>query len=85
MIIRIAACLLAVGFLAACESTSITKRETVREMTSHYAAGNPNLAPSREAAPPAEGPEEANGDLDPEHDPALVPSPLLRASAAGSL
>ena len=84
MITRIAACLLLVGFLAACETTSTTKRETVRDQTSRY-AGNQNVAPSNEPAPPAEGPEESNGNLDPNQNPALVPSPLLRASAAGSL
>jgi hypothetical protein len=41
---------------------------------------NPN-----EPAPPAEGPEDipAEGPRDPARNPALVPSPLLRANAAG--
>ena len=81
MITRLAACLLAVGFLTACESTSTTKRETVRDVTSHYAS-NQN-APSNEPAPPSEGPSE--GNLDPHQNPALVPSPLLRQSAIGGM
>jgi hypothetical protein len=60
MMIKIAACLLAVSFLAACESTK--------------------------PAPPAEGPEDvpANRPMDPIENPALVPSPLLRANAIGN-
>lgn len=83
MITRIAACFLAVGFLAACETTNTTKRETVRDMTSRYAS-NQNLSNSNEPPPPAEGPEDADGNLDPTQNPALVPSPLLRQSAIGS-
>lgn len=84
MITRIAACLLAVGFLAACQSTtSTTKRETVRDVTSRYAS-NQNVSKVNEPAPPAEGPEDTGGNLDPNQNPALVPSPLLRQSAIGS-
>ena len=82
MMIKIAACLLAVGFLAGCETTKTTKRETLREMTARYAS-NPT---SNEPAPPAEGPEDvpATRSLDPIENPALVPSPLLRANAIGN-
>ena len=83
MMIKIAACLLAVGFLAGCESTKTTKRETLREMTARYASNNP----LNEPAPPAEGPEDvpANRPMDPIENPALVPTPLLRDNAAGDL
>ena len=82
MMIKIAACLLALGFLAGCESTKTTKRETLREMTARYAS-NTSL---NEPAPPAEGPEDvpANRPMDPMENPALVPTPLLRANAIGN-
>ena len=81
MITRIAACLLAVGFLTACETTSTTKRETVRDTTARY-ANNQSATKPNEPIPPSEGP--SDGDLDPNQNPALVPSPLLRQSAIGS-
>lgn len=84
MMIKIAACLLAVSFLAACESTKTTKRETLREMTARYAS---NDTSSVEPMPPAEGPEDVPADrpMDPTQNPALVPSPLLRTNAIGGL
>lgn len=84
MMIKIAACLLAVSFLAACESTKTTKRETLREMTARYAS---NDMSSTEPMPPAEGPEDVPADrpMDPTQNPALVPSPLLRTNAIGGL
>jgi len=86
MMIKIAACLLALGFLAACETTKTTKRETLREMNARYASNENASSTLNEPAPPAEGPEDvgATGNLDPTQNPALVPSPLLRASAIGS-
>ena len=83
MMIKIAACLLAVGFLAGCESTKTTKRETLRQMTSRYASNSTTL---NEPAPPAEGPEDVSADrpMDPTQNPAPVSSPLLRATAIGS-
>jgi uncharacterized lipoprotein len=82
MMIKIAACLLAVGFLAGCESTKTTKRETLREMTARYASNST----VNEPAPPAEGPEDvpANRPMDPIENPALVPTPLLRQNAIGN-
>jgi hypothetical protein len=84
MMIKIAACLLALGFLAACESTKTTKRETLREMTARYASSE-SASTLNNPAPPAEGPEDvpANHSMDPTQNPALVPSPLLRENAAG--
>jgi hypothetical protein len=84
MIIKIAASLLSLGFLAACGSTNTTKRETLREMTTRYASSESASGTLNEPAPPAEGPEDvpADGTVDPIHNPALVPSPLLRENAA---
>lgn len=83
--IKIAACLLTVAFFTACSSTqTATKRTTLREM---YASADASSYNYDEPAPPAEGPEDvpAEGPRDPNRNPALVPSPLLRANAAGSL
>jgi hypothetical protein len=83
--IKIAACLLTVAFFTACSSTqTATKRTTLREM---YATADASSYNYDEPAPPAEGPEDvpAEGPRDPNRNPALVPSPLLRANAAGSL
>ena len=86
MMIKIAACLLAVSFLAACESTKTTKRETLREMTARYASNDSASSTVNEPAPPAEGPEDLSADrpMDPTQNPALVPSPLLRVNAIGN-
>ena len=85
MMIKIAACLLALGFLAACQSTKTTKRETLREMNARYASSD-NATTMNEPAPPAEGPEDVSADrpMDPIQNPALVPTPLLRVNAIGN-
>jgi hypothetical protein len=85
MMTKIAACLLAVSFLTACETTKTAKRETLREMTTRYASSD-SASNLNEPAPPAEGPEDvpAEGPNDPIRNPALVPSPLLRTNAIGS-
>jgi hypothetical protein len=85
MMIKIAACLLTIGFLAACETTKTTKRETLREMTTRYASSE-SASTLNNPSPPAEGPEDvpAEGPNDPIRNPALVPSPLLRANAIGN-
>ena len=82
--IKIAACLLALGFLAACQSTTTTtKRETLRERNSRYASSQNASTTLNEPAPPAESPENvpASGSMDPAQNPALVP--LFRDNAAG--
>jgi hypothetical protein len=86
MMIKIAACLLAVTFLASCETTKTTQRTTLREMYSARLASNDTSSNLNEPAPPAEGPETAPPErlMDPVKNPALVPSPLLRSNAAGS-
>jgi hypothetical protein len=83
MITKITAGLLAITLLAACSSTTTTtKRTTLRETNAARLASNDtNL---NEPSPPAEGPESVGaGPNDPDRNPALVPSPLLRVSAAG--
>lgn len=84
MITKIAASLLLVSMLAACETTKTTKRETVREMTSRYASNDANNL--NEPPPPAEGPEDvpAEGPAEITRNPGLVPTPLLRGNAAAS-
>ncbi len=82
MMTKIATCLLALGLLSACQSTKTTKSGTLEErMRAQYASTN-----AAELATPAEGPEDvpAEGPSDLRHNPALVPSPLLRTSAASS-
>jgi hypothetical protein len=81
MIIKIATCLLAVGLFSSCANTQVTKQGTLEERMKQqhattYAAADP--------APPAEGPEDVPADApsDVKRNPSLVPSPLLRASAA---
>ena len=83
MITKIAAGLLAVTLLASCSSTTTTaKRTTLRETNATRLAATDTTDP----APPAEGPESVGaGPMDPVQNPALVPSPLLRNSAAGGL
>ena len=85
MITKITAALLAVTLFASCSSTTnTTKRTTLRETNAARLASADTT--STEAAPPAEGPEAvAAGPGDLEHNPAIVPSPLLRSSAAGGL
>lgn len=81
MKIKIATSLLALALLPACQTTTSTaKRGTLEErMKAQYAAVD-----TAEPAPPAEGPGDipAEGPNDVNRNPALVPSPLLRNSAA---
>lgn len=83
MITKITAALLAVTLFASCSSTTTTtKRTTLRETNAARLASTDTT----EAYPPAEGPDAvAAGPADLEHNPAIVPSPLLRSSAAGGL
>ena len=79
MNIQSVACLISVAFLAACSTTTQTaQRDTLEQrLMSKYAAADVG---SQEPAPPAEGPEDvpAAGPNDVNHNPILVPSPLLR-------
>ena len=80
-IIEIAACLLSLALLPACSTTSQTTagRETLEQRTMAKYASNGGVT-AQEPAPPAEGPEEipAAGPSDPDNNPALLPTPLLR-------
>jgi len=90
MIIKIATCLLALSVFTACETTNTAGRQpsgrpTMQQRMLAQNSLNPNS--SAEPAPPAEGPEDvpAEGTVDPNRNPGLLPTPLLRLSAAGSL
>ncbi|MBA3830784.1 MAG: hypothetical protein H0X34_02595 [Chthoniobacterales bacterium] len=81
MKIKIALCLLAAALLPACTTTR-TASNSVNDKSTSYA----NNAVGEEPAPPAEGPAEADipseGPADVAANPAYVPTPLLRRSAA---
>ena len=88
--IKIAACLLALACLPACTTTNATaRREPAPRATleQRLLAQQGGPASLDEPAPPAEGPEDipAEGPVDPNRNPGLLPTPLLRGSAAGSL
>lgn len=72
------------SLLAACETTKTANRETIRQMSTRVASNNANSL--NEPPPPAEGPEDvpAEGPGEVARNPGLVPTPLLRGSAAAS-
>jgi len=80
MKIQIAACLLGLALLPACSTTSMTtaQHQTLEQrlMTKYASVGTA----MEEPAPPAEGPEDVPADApsNVDHNPTLVPSPLLR-------
>jgi hypothetical protein len=80
MKIEILACLLSLALLPACSTTSQTTagRQTLEQkLMAKYASADTAAA---EPAPPAEGPEDipASGPSDPDKNPNLLPTPLLR-------
>lgn len=87
MKIKIAACLLSLALLPACSTTQTTAEHQSLEqrLTNKYAAADTTNA-NAEPAPPAEGPDDVPADVpgDVNRNPKLVPSPLLRQSAASS-
>jgi len=90
MITKIATCLLALSVFTACETTTSTAsrqpgRQSLAQRT--LAQNSTALITTTEPAPPAEGPEDvpADGTIDPNRNPGLLPTPLLRGNAAGSL
>ena len=90
MITKITAGLLALTLLAACETTKTTQRTTLRETNAARLASTDTTTNStnlNEPPAPAEGPEDipAEGPRDPQRNPALVPTPLIRVNAAGGL
>jgi uncharacterized lipoprotein len=87
MKIEIVACLLSAAFLSACSSTSQTtaQHQTLEQrMLAKY--GDTGTT-GTEPAPPAAGPEDVPADAPNTvyENPALVPTPALRLSAASSL
>ena len=84
MKIKIAACLFSLALLSACSTTQMAERQTLEQRLMNKYAGT-DVA-SAQPAPPAEGPEDipADGPTDPNRNPKLVPTPLLRVSAASS-
>jgi hypothetical protein len=82
MKIQIATCLLGLALLPACSTTTQTtaQHETLQQrLTNKYAAADTTTVAGEPAAP-AEGPEDipAEGPTDPERNPKMVPTPLLR-------
>ncbi len=85
MKIEIAACLLSLALLPACSTMSQTTagHQTLEQrLTAKYA--NADTTAVGEPAAPAEGPEDipSEGPTEPENNPSLVPTPLLRYSAS---
>lgn len=84
MKIKIAVSLLALALLPACSTTRVADRGSLEQrlMTKYAAVDTTGTEP----APPAEGPEDipADAPADVNRNPKLVPSPLLRLSAASS-
>jgi hypothetical protein len=91
MMIKVATCLLALSVLTSCQTTSATAgnqrapRPTLKEKMLAQNTATPGT--TAEPAPPAEGPEDvsARGTVDPNRNPGLLPTPLLRGNAAGGL
>jgi hypothetical protein len=85
--IKIATSLLALSLLAACQSTTATAQRQSAPRQNLQQRMMAQTAPSAEPAPPAEGPEDvpATSPVDPNRNPGLLPTPLLRGNAAGSL
>ena len=82
MKIKIATCLLGLALLPACSTMQSTaQHETLEQrlMNKYAAAADVNTTVG-EPAPPAEGPEDvpAEGPTDPDRNPKMVPTPLLR-------
>lgn len=88
MKIEIAFCLLSLAFLPACTTTTQTTaaNQTLEQRLSAKYASNTTTTGvgAEEPAPPAEGPDDVPADApaDVDHNPALMPDPLLRYWAA---
>ena len=84
MNIQFVTALLSMSALAACSTTTQTTAQhgtLEQRLMNKYAATDVN---SQQPAPPAEGPEDTTGPNDVNRNPMLVPSPLLRDSAAAN-
>jgi hypothetical protein len=86
MIAKLIAAFSVIAAFAACQTTDLAHTQTLEQRTLAQRQANPNFAQSSEVEPPppAEGPDDAplGPGRDPNRNPALVPSPLLRYSAA---
>lgn len=86
MISKLVTSALALALLGACQSTQTAQRQTLEQRTMAQRQNHATYAANSdvEPAPPAEGPADApeGPGRDPNRNPALVPSPLLRYSAA---
>jgi len=83
MKIQIATCLLSLALLPACSTTSsvtTANHQTLEQRLTAKYAGVGTGTQMEEPAPPAEGPEDVPADApsNVDHNPTLVPSPLLR-------
>jgi hypothetical protein len=83
MKIQIATCLLGLALLPACSTTqnATAQHETLEQrLKNKYAAADTTGTVAGEPPPPAEGPQDipAEGPGDPDHNPKVLPSPLLR-------
>ncbi len=90
MKIKFALCILAGSLLAACQTApTAANNNAARHQTlaNRMVASNETALAPGEPMPPAEGPEDvpATRSVDPSRNPALLPTPLLRSNAAGSL
>ncbi len=88
MKIEIAACLISLALLPACSSTSQTTagHQTLEQRLMAKHASADTAAKEDEPAPPAEGPHDIPPDVpnNVTSNPALVPTPVLRYSAASA-
>jgi hypothetical protein len=85
MKIQLAVCLLSLALLPACSTTQMTAQHQTLEQRLMAKYANTDIA-ATEPAPPAEGPEDIPADApqNVNRNPNLVPSPLLRVSAASA-
>lgn len=91
MITKLATCLLALSVFTACQTTQSTAGSGRQTLQQRMVAQNngPITSPNAvtDPAPPAEGPEDVPGEgpVDPNRNPGLLPTPLLRTNAAAGL
>jgi hypothetical protein len=86
MILKLVTPVFALALLSACQTTTTAQHQTLEQRRLVQAQQNHATYAANtdvEPPPPAEGPEDAPENArDPNRNPALVPSPLLRYSAA---
>jgi len=89
MTTKIATCLLALSLFTACQTTQPTATSGRQSLEQRRLAQNTSTNPNSidEPPPPAEGPEDIPGEgpADPNRNPGLLPTPLLRGNAAAGL